>query len=147
MQDVNIYIETSIHGPARKDGAYLYVLECFRDGIPVTREGRGERKAATENQLALAALDEALGRLNCACELRIHTDCQHVLNAMDNSWVRQWQKNEWRTAKGAAVKNAELWEDILGHLDKHLYTFSGGHHGYKEWMQEQLKREKTAHKN
>ena len=37
MQDVNIYIETSFHGPARKDGEYLYLLECIRNGAPATR--------------------------------------------------------------------------------------------------------------
>ena len=44
MQDVNIYIETSIHGPARKDGKYIYMLECIRDGIPVTLYKTGEIK-------------------------------------------------------------------------------------------------------
>ena len=60
MQDVNIYIETSFHGPARKDGEYLYLLECIRNGAPATREGRGAMERATENQLALTALAEAL---------------------------------------------------------------------------------------
>ena len=109
MQDVNIYIETSFHGPARKDGEYLYLLECIRNGAPATREGRRAMERATENQLALTALAEALGRLNCPCELRIYTTCQHIINAMQNSWARQWQKNEWRNAKGTHVKNADLW--------------------------------------
>ena len=36
MQDVNIYIAGTIHGPAKKAGGYLYILECFRDGQAVT---------------------------------------------------------------------------------------------------------------
>ena len=44
MQDVNIYIETSNKGPVRRDGEYIYVLECLRDGEPVTRDGRGQLK-------------------------------------------------------------------------------------------------------
>lgn len=139
MQDVNIYIETSIHGPARKDGMYIYMLECTRDGIPRTRDGIGRMEAATENQLALTALEVALGRLNCACNLRIYTRCQHIINAMSNSWAQQWYKNGWVTAKGGAVKNAELWERVLKKLGRHLYIFSDGPHEYKEWMKEQLK--------
>lgn len=139
MQDVNIYIETSIHGPARKDGRYIYILECIRDGIPETRDGGGQIERATENQLALTALEEALGRINCACELRIYTSCQHILNSMQNSWARQWQKNEWKTAKGENVKNAGLWAGILEYLDRHLYTFTDDYHTYKEWMKEQLR--------
>ena len=51
MQDVNIYIETSFHGPARKDGEYLYLLECIRNGAPATREGRGAMERRTSSPL------------------------------------------------------------------------------------------------
>lgn len=139
MQDVNIYIETSIHGPARNDGECLYILECLYKNAPATREGRKKMKRTTENQLALAALAEALKRLNRPCDLRIHVSCQHVLNSMRNGWARQWQKNEWRSAKGAKVKNAELWAEVLDLLDLHLYTFTDEDHPYRKWMQEQLK--------
>lgn len=140
MQDVNIYIETSIHGPARKNGKYIYILEYIKgDGTPETRGGRGEAEAATENQLALTALAEALNRLNRICCLRIYTNCQHIHNAMDNSWARQWQKNGWVSARGKPVKNAELWERVLDQLDRHLYTFTGEEHSYRDWMQSQLK--------
>ena len=67
MQDVNIYIAGTIHGPAKKAGGYLYILECFRDGQAVTLEKSAWMEKATENQLALTALGEALGRLNCPC--------------------------------------------------------------------------------
>lgn len=144
MQDVNIYIETSFHGPARKDGEYLYLLECIRNGAPATREGRGAMERATENQLALTALAEALSRLNCPCELRIYTACQHIINAMQNSWARQWQKNEWRNAKGTPVKNADLWEKILQELDPHRYLFTDEHHEYRQWMQSEFRKGKIT---
>ena len=144
MQDVNIYIETSFHGPARKDGEYLYLLECIRNGAPATREGRGAMERATENQLALTALAEALGRLNCPCELRIYTTCQHIINAMQNSWARQWQKNEWRNAKGTPVKNADLWEKNLQELDPHRYLFTDEHHEYRQWMQSEFRKGKIT---
>lgn len=104
MQDVNIYIAGTIHGPAKKAGGYLYILECFRGGQAVTLEKSAWMEKATENQLALTALGEALGRLNCPCSLRIYTDCHHIIHAMRDSWARQWQKNGWRNAKGKAVK-------------------------------------------
>mgnify|MGYP006078705917 CR=1 FL=1 len=69
MQDVNIYIETSHHGPIRKDGMYMYVLECVRDGVPFTREGGGSLQKASENQLALAALVFVLMRYTPAKKL------------------------------------------------------------------------------
>ena len=104
MQDVNIYIETSFHGPARKDGEYLYLLECIRNGVPATREGRGAMERATENQLALTALAEALGRLNCPCELRIYTTCQHIVNTVAEKRVEKRQGNI-RKERGPLGKN------------------------------------------
>ncbi len=141
MQDVNIYIETSIHGPAKKTGGYLYILECFRNGQAVTLEKSVWLEKATQNQLALMALGEALGRINCPCSLRIHTDCQHIIHAMGENWARQWQKNEWRNAKGRMVKNAGLWQKVLDQLDPHLYTFTDEPHTYALWMREELERE------
>lgn len=140
MQDVNIYIETSIHGPTRKNGGYIYLLECMKEREPVTRSGWGGREKSTENRLALEALAEALGRLNCPCELRIYTDCQHILNAMENHWARQWQKNDWKTAKGIPVKNADVWGQVLERLDPHLYSFWGEYHSYRPWLTDQLKK-------
>ena len=77
--------------------------------------------------------------LICPCSLRIHTSCQHILNSMQNSWARQWQKNGWKTAKGREVRNTDLWARIMGQLDRHLYTFTDGEHTYSGWMEGQLK--------
>lgn len=145
MQDVNIYIGTSFHGPARRDGEYIYILEHIRDGIPITREGMGRLEGVTENQLALTALAEALDRINCPCSLRVHTSCQHILNSMQNSWTRQWQKNGWKTAKGTEVRNTDLWARIMGQLDRHRYTFTDGDHTYSGWMEGQLKPDGRKH--
>lgn len=145
MQDVNIYIAGTIHGPAKKAGGYLYILECFRGGQAVTLEKSVWMENATENQLALTALGEALGRINCPCSLRIYTDCQHIIHAMRDSWARQWQKNGWRNAKGKAVKNADLWQKVLEQLDTHLYTFTDEPHTYSQWMKDELEREGEKH--
>ena len=143
MQDVNIYIETSHHGPIRKDGMYMYVLECVRDGVPFTREGGGSLQKASENQLALAALVSAMGRLRCACELHVYTGCDYIANAINNAWMREWRKAEWKTAKGAEVKNKELWEKAAGELDKHLYKVFPGAHQYTAWMRQELEHAKA----
>ena len=84
MQDVTIYIETSIHGPARKDGEYLYLLECIRNETPITRDGRGKLEKATENQLAMTALLEALKRLNCPRAVVVYTSCDNLASALNN---------------------------------------------------------------
>ena len=91
MQDVTIYIETSIHGPAKKDGKYIYLLECMREGVPVTREGRGSAEEATENQLVLLALRDALKRLNCRCAVVIYTNSGHGTAGTAHVYMRNGQ--------------------------------------------------------
>lgn len=146
MQDVNIYLAGSIRGPARKSGGYVYVLECFRNGKAVTLQKGKWLDDTTENQLALLALSDALTRLNCPCNLSIYTDCQHIINAMQNHWARQWQKNNWVNARGNQVKNADQWKEVLERLDSHTYTFSMESHTYTEWMRTELDREKEKHR-
>lgn len=143
MQDVNIYIETSHRGPIRRDGIYMYVLEYIRGGVPFTREGGGNLQKASENQLALAALVSALGRIRCACELHIYTECDYITSTLNNAWIRDWSKAGWKTAKGAEVKNKELWERAAGELDKHLYKVIPGPHQYTAWMRQELERAKA----
>ncbi len=140
MQNVNLYIETSIHGPAKKPGSYIYILECVRNGEARTRDGRGAIGETTENALALTALAEAVQRITEPCSLRVFTRCEHILNVMGNHWARQWRKNGWRNAKGSPVKHAELWEKALCGLDRHCCLFTDEEHSYTRWMQEELKR-------
>ena len=36
---VKIFVETTCTGPARRDGATMWIVECMKNGVPVTREG------------------------------------------------------------------------------------------------------------
>lgn len=142
MPEVNIYIDTSIKGPSKRKGAYIYILEYRTgDGKIVTRDGRGILDQATENELALTAITDALKRLNKSCSVRVFTRCDHILNAMKNHWARQWQKKGWVNAKGKKVRNADLWEKVLTELDKHICLFTDQEHSYGSWMESELKKE------
>lgn len=143
MQDVNIYIHTSIRGPGRRDGGYIYILECMVREEPVTREGTGSLEGTTENQLALTALAEALSRLNQPCALQVFTRCQHILDAVGNLWTKEWEERGWLNAKGKAIKNAEEWKNVLAGLDRHLYRFTNQPHPYQCWMEQELKRQEN----
>lgn len=131
---INLYIETSIKGPRIQDGEYIYVLEYIRNDKPVTRSGSGKVEAATENQLTMMALLEALKRIKKPVSIRVFTRCGHVLHALQNHWPRQWQAAGWLNARGKPVKHADLWEAILDSLDPHVYTVTEEQHSYRDWM-------------
>ena len=110
---VNIYITTSIRGPARKNGGYGYVIEFIKkDGSPITRSGVGYEIKATENKLVLMALKAALKRLTKSCSALVFTKCEYILSSYKNEWISEWKKNDWTNARGVKLSNWELWRDI-----------------------------------
>lgn len=141
-RSVNIYIATSITGPRRGRGVYMYLLECFKsNGETVTRQQAVEMEDATENRLAVCALEAALGRLTAECYLTIYTDCEYLFSTIENGMLDQWEARSWQNAKGEPVKHADKWPRIqylLKAQDVHLKLKE--HHAYKRWMQDEIKK-------
>ena len=73
----------------------------------------GSSRTTTNNQMEMTAIVRALEEANKRDiqVVRIFTDSNYVKQGI-NSWIINWRKNGWKTAKGAPVKNKELWEAI-----------------------------------
>ncbi|MCL2338621.1 MAG: ribonuclease HI [Proteobacteria bacterium] len=98
------------------------------DGAKVVERSGGE-KDTTNNRMELMAVIRALTAIkNHAVE--IHTDSQYVKNGMQ-TWMKNWKKNNWRTADKKPVKNQELWQQLdacAGAHDIH-WVWVRGHNG------------------
>ena len=83
------------------------------------RELSGYDPATTNNRMELLAAINALQALTRPCEVDLHTDSQYVQNGM-KTWIKNWKRNNWRTADKKPVKNADLWErlDSLARIHK-----------------------------
>ena len=135
MFEVKIFIETSIRGPAVRTGAGMYIIEYIKQsGEAETRSGILVREKATENALALAALDGAFRRLTKTCSAGVTTECQHILNVMWNHYLPVWEKNGWFNAKGNPVANKELWQKVSGHVKDHTVSFGREESIYRKRM-------------
>lgn len=143
LKIVNLYIETDLHGPRRQNGTVMYLLETQTSKGAATRDKLITIPATTEHHLTLEALDDALGRINQSCQVEIYLSDPYIAGAIDSGLVQQWQIRDWQTARGDPLKDADLWEAIAGHLRKHVVTIhTGEHHGYRGWMQGQIKKYK-----
>ena len=132
---VEAYIETSIKGPAVGEAAGEWLIEYVTGaGVPVTRNGIIWRSKTTENALTLELLIGALSILTKTCSVRVNTPCGHVLNAVNNRWIPQWEKKGWVNAKGDPVKNAELWQQADRLMKNHLVEIYSWNHKYREVM-------------
>lgn len=141
MFDVTIYIETSSHGPAVRSCKGTWLIEYIKqDGTPETRQGVIAEEKTTENAMTLEVMKQALEKLTKPCQIRINTKCEHVLNVMRNHWLPQWEKNEWKTAKGAEVKNKELWQQCRELMSNHLMEFVNEYNPYGEVMKLEIEK-------
>lgn len=143
LKTVNLYIETDLHGPRRADGMVMYILETQTTKGTATRDKLIPIPATTEHHLVLEALEDAMTRINQTCQVEVYLQDRYVADAIDSGLVQQWQIRDWQTAKGKPVTDADLWAAIAGHLRKHIVTLHPAeHHGYRTWMQDQIKRYK-----
>ena len=141
---VNIYIETSINGPGTREAAGKWLVEFVKEnGIPVTRSGMAWRKKTTQNALTLELLRDALSILTKTCSIRVNTQCEHILSAVDNQWVPRWEKNGWANAKGKPVGNAGLWQQVYSMIREryHFMEICTGAHRYQVEMQDDIRKE------
>lgn len=95
-----------------------------------TAERSGGERDTTNNRMELTAVIRALTAARRHSEIELHTDSQYVKNGMQ-SWLKNWKKNNWRTADKKPVKNQDLWMqlDALSGAIKIHWHWVRGHNG------------------
>ncbi|PID41398.1 MAG: ribonuclease HI [Proteobacteria bacterium] len=91
----------------------------------------GGELETTNNRMELTAAIKALQALTRRCEVDLYTDSQYVRKGI-TEWIKNWQKNGWKTAGKKPVKNADLWQALTGETEKHQVTWHWvrGHSGH-----------------
>lgn len=51
--------------------------------------------------------------------VRLYTDSRYVADCVNKRWYQGWLRKNWKTSGGEAVKNQDLWEDLVGQLSRH----------------------------
>ena len=95
-----------------------------------TAERCGGEKDTTNNRMELTAVIRAITAARKHNEIEIHTDSQYVKNGTQ-VWMKNWKKNNWRTADKKPVKNQDLWQklDELVSMIKIHWVWVRGHNG------------------
>lgn len=140
---VNIYIQSSIKGPAKRSGIVGFVIEAEgRSDRTITQFGRVSDVA--ENESYLIALKYALKRLTKPCELVIWMDNTYISSAFEQNWIEKWKENDWKNARGNQV--SQNWKETLILLNGRDILFRiKEKHEYKTWLTEEV--ERRAKKN
>ncbi|MGD2179998.1 ribonuclease HI [Lusitaniella coriacea] len=102
----------------------------FVDGSVV--EIGGAEEQTTNNRMEMQAAIAALKVLDAARQsnpVTLYTDSEYVKKGI-TQWISGWKKKGWKTSKGEAVSNQDLWQS-LDRLNSNLITWKyvRGHSG------------------
>ena len=103
---IKIYTDGSCIGNPGKGGWAAIII----NGEKKTRI-KGSKKNTTNNQMELLAPIKALNKIPKGSKVQVFTDSKYVKSGI-TEWIRNWEKNGWKTANKKQVKNIELWKEL-----------------------------------
>lgn len=103
-----------VHGNPGKGGWGAILM--FGD---IKKEISGFERETTNNQMELTGPIMALSLLKKPCKVKLYSDSAYLINAFNEGWIYNWQKNGWKTSNKQDVKNRDLWEKIYSFTKIH----------------------------
>lgn len=85
----------------------------------IKKEISGFARETTNNQMELTGPIEALSLLKKPCKVKLYSDSAYLVNAFNEGWIYNWQRNGWKTSGKQDVKNRDLWERIYAFTKIH----------------------------
>ena len=122
MKEVTIYTDGACSGNPGPGGWGAVLL--YKG---VEKELSGGEPDTTNNRMELTAVIRALSLLKEPCAVTVYTDSQYISRAVTEGWLKKWKAAGF-TKKGG-LKNAEMWRELYGLLQKHqvLFRWVKGH--------------------
>jgi len=77
------------------------------------KEISGSEPQTTNNRMEMQAAISALKTLKFPCRVKLSSDSAYLVNAFNNGWLQNWQRNGWKNSKKDPVENKDLWEELL----------------------------------
>ena len=129
MKQVTIYTDGACKnnpGP----GGYGVILQYGEH----RKELSAGYRLTTNNRMEILAAVIGLEALKEPCAVRLLSDSQYLVNAIEKGWARRWQANGWMRGKKEKAVNPDLWERLLALCKTHNVRFEWvrGHAGHPE---------------
>ncbi len=131
--NVTIFTDGAARGNPDGPGGYGTILQYVDPaGTLHEREFSAGYKKTTNNRMELMAAIIGLEALRKPCRVDLYSDSKYLTDAFNQKWIDSWQKKNWKTSSGSAVKNRELWERLLRAMEPHSVSFHWvkGHDGH-----------------
>ena len=118
MKEVTIYTDGACSGNPGP-GGWGAVLMYGEN----RKEISGGDAHTTNNRMELTGPIEALELLKQPCKVRLYSDSAYLVNAFNQHWIANWQRNGWQTSQKKPVENKELWQRLLELCRTHEVEF------------------------
>ena len=117
---IKIYTDGACVGnPGPGGWAAIIFLENYK------KEIFGGEKLTTNNRMELMATIKALeycknqiDKSVTSKNIEIYTDSTYVKEGI-TSWIKNWEKNNWKTSNKKVVKNIDLWKILKNLSESH----------------------------
>lgn len=138
---VNIYTYSGVKGLKRQSAPVAYVLSAMTSAGEQTREAVEIVNDVTENQSELIVLRMAFERINRPCDVKIYTESPYVRSSIEQGWLKNWKRNNWKTAKDREIANLEEWQQLEKVMCIHnIEIFLKKEHPYRSWLKNEVRK-------
>mgnify|MGYP003300000799 CR=1 FL=1 len=118
MKEVSIYTDGACTGNPGKGGFGAILI--YNENEKSISEGY---RLTTNNRMELLAPIKALGLLKEKCKVNLYSDSKYLTDAINQSWLKSWVKNNWKKADKKPVLNVDLWKQLYELMQLHDITF------------------------
>lgn len=109
MKELTIYTDGACSGNPGPGGWGAVLL--YKDQV---KEIYGGEENTTNQRMELKAAIEALRAIKVTgWRIRLYSDSAYLVNAFQQNWLSNWQKNGWKNSKKEPVANQDLWQQLL----------------------------------
>ena len=102
-----IYTDGACSGNPGPGGWGAIIIDEKKNQINLS----GKEKSSTNNRMELMAPIMALKKIKRSSEIVIYTDSTYLKNGI-TIWIKNWEKNGWKSANKKPVKNKDLWVEL-----------------------------------
>ena len=123
MKKVEIWTDGCCKGNPGVGGYGAVLLYYDKDGTTHKKELKQGFNNTTNNRMELLAAIEALKLLKYSCDVDLHSDSKYLVDAFNQDWVSNWEKNNYKNSKKEIIKNKDLWTELISLSKMHNINF------------------------
>lgn len=84
--------------------------------------------------MEITAVISGLQALKRPCKVTVVSDSKYVCDAVNQYWLVNWKRKNWKKSDGKPVLNPDLWQtlDDLLHIHDVSFIWIKGHAGHPE---------------